>query len=495
MCSAAAVHLEYLTRGWNLNRLQTNWVVIEANGAYIGGLFFQELAGAPDVIAKCLPYVAQAALTQETAEGMHWEQSNQYHNEVLLKLAEIELLAKRNDRVLPAAIPAVVRRMAIAAARFRKPDGTQDNYGDSDREYLDDLLVLIEQITGVTLLDQHTVTVPNRLVLTHYGRVAPKPDPIKPMFDASYAFNEAGIYLFKDSQIQLHTRFKCGFLGHGHGHDDLLHVALFAHGEDILVDSGRYSYEDAHHHRLAFKSPQYHNTSMVDGIAINEHANCWDAKKVTHAVNAHAAFKPGLDFAEGGHLGYLDLPQALYTNRKVLYVKPDLFVIVDEFIGAGVHQYQQFYHFKRDELSLGSTDNTLVYHDREARPYYVTTFDSNMDAHGSYALSSQDVSDDYNEKHSAPMATYTVSGAAPLSICTFITLGGVPISITPVAVQNEYGSDRHSSNASAFKLGADRYLVINHYEDADSRRGYLVDGHQVYGRVALVTPTGIIRAY
>lgn len=495
MLVSCVVHFEYLQEGWTINRLQTNWVVLEANGAYLASLFFKELKVAAYFESISLPYVTRAALTQETTEGMHWEQSYQYHHEVLLKLAEIYLLGTRNQKLMPKELKDVINRMSLVAAHARKPDGTQDNYGDSDRESVDELLLLLEQITGLTLLDSHAQAGPNRFVLTHFGQFIQQSDG-QALYQKSWAFDEAGVYLLKDPTHQFHAQFKCGFLGHGHGHDDLLHLSIFDEGEDLLVDAGRYSYEGEYHQRLSFKSQEYHNTTMVDNLSINEHANCWDAKKVAHQVNSKFRFNEKMDFVEGGHLGYLDLPDPIYTNRKVLYIKPDVLLIVDEFLGRGEHQFTQNLHFKLNQLEKVSTTQ-LRYTNSKGKKYPITTFISDSEKQAEWKLSQQFVSDDYNEKHLVPKATMTVGSSAPFTMCTFISLGEKELSIEPIEVFNEYESRRKRSTASAFKITEQnrpttetKYIVVNHYEDADSRRAYIVDGHQVYGRVALVEVQG-----
>lgn len=477
-------HLSYLKDGWNINRLQTNWVILESNGAYLGALFFQELLSAKNTMEKCLPYVTKAALTQETSEGMHWEQSYQYHHEVLLKLAEIYLLSERNGKELPIELKQVINRMSVVAAHIRKPDGKQDNYGDSDREFVDELLILLEQITGIYLLDTNQESEITRFLLGHFGKVLPK---IKssPRYFSSYAIDEAGIYIIKDQEQQLHAQFKCGFLGHGHGHDDLLHLSVFDDGEDVLIDAGRYSYEQEFHQRLSFKSAAFHNTTMVDETPINQHKNCWDASKVAHQINAKYRFSDKMDFVEGGHLGYLDLPDPVFVNRKVLYIKPEVMMIVDEFLGRGNHVFSQHLHFKLDQLEKVN-DSTLSYTNSRGKQYQIRTFTSDRDTEFSWTITNQYTSDDYNEKHLTPTASMSVNSVAPFSMCTFIGLNGQDLSIEPVDVYNEYECIRKRSTASAFRLDENRYVVVNHFEDADSRRAYIVDGYQVYGRIVLL---------
>ena len=41
-----------------------------------------------------------------------------------------------------------------------------------------------------------------------------------------------------------YLHFMCGSLGGGHGHFDKLHMDLCVAGEDVLIDSGRYTYVD-----------------------------------------------------------------------------------------------------------------------------------------------------------------------------------------------------------------------------------------------------------
>ena len=50
------------------------------------------------------------------------------------------------------------------------------------------------------------------------------------------------------------------------------------------------------------------------------------------------------DYVEGGHLGYLDQPTPAVSNRKIFYIKPDLWVVVDEFLTRGEHSYKQFFN-------------------------------------------------------------------------------------------------------------------------------------------------------
>jgi hypothetical protein len=49
------------------------------------------------------------------------------------------------------------------------------------------------------------------------------------------------------------------------------------------------------------------------------------------------------EFVQAGHLGYMD--KGVFVNRKIVSIRPDIYVIMDECYGTGAHTYQSYYHF------------------------------------------------------------------------------------------------------------------------------------------------------
>src|SRR5207249_1589723 len=61
--------------------------------------------------------------------------------------------------------------------------------------------------------------------------------------------------------------FDCGPLGRGnHGHLDLLSFEMAAYGQSLVVDPGRYVYDESGgtNWRVLFRGTGYHNTVQVD---------------------------------------------------------------------------------------------------------------------------------------------------------------------------------------------------------------------------------------
>lgn len=63
-----------------------------------------------------------------------------------------------------------------------------------------------------------------------------------------------------------HLILKSGFLSRYHRHDDDTSIVLYAHGEDWLIDSGLYKYEENDPYRRYMRSSIAHNLSVPYGI-------------------------------------------------------------------------------------------------------------------------------------------------------------------------------------------------------------------------------------
>ena len=69
---------------------------------------------------------------QIMGDGVQWEQSPLYHNEVLHCYEDVLILASRNDIEVPDTILNAVHKMACADLMWKKPDHKQLLMGDSD---------------------------------------------------------------------------------------------------------------------------------------------------------------------------------------------------------------------------------------------------------------------------------------------------------------------------------------------------------------------------
>ena len=348
--SSMREHAEYIMGVYNSYNLMSNWGVLANHGLFLAGVMLPSSPRTAEYRSEALRRLAQEISIQVYDDGSQWEQSPMYHNEVTHDYLDVVLLAQRNDIELPDIIYRKVRDMCYVNLYGQKPDGNELSMGDSDEIdvrgitakgayiYKDGVL----KYGSCSQLNFDTVWDFGYEAIAEYASIeAQKPD------STAHAFPDSGNFYFRSSwdKNAVFLHFHCGTLGGGHGHSDKLHIDLFSRGEDILVDSGRYTYVNKPD-RYAYKNPSGHNTCTVDNENFCVCADSWSCSKLSRPVNQKFANTGKYGYAEGGHLGYYDLKTGgVFVNRRVLFIMPDICVVADEFYADGPHSYQQYFHF------------------------------------------------------------------------------------------------------------------------------------------------------
>lgn len=353
-------HAEFLIEMHSPYRYISNWGVIENHGLFEIGISMPDEELKKRYIKTALDHLETEARMQIMDDGVQWEQSPGYHNEVLHCYEDVLIMASRNDIEVPETILNQVRRMAYADLAWKKPDHCQFMMGDSDhvdiRDYISVAACLFRdsmlKFGGYHKLDFESVWD----LGIESARIYEELKTVEPDF-TSIALADSGNYYMRDSWNEdgnlLH--FHCGTMGAGHGHSDKLHVDLVLHGEDVLTDSGRYTYVVGDG-RFEFKDPPAHNTVTVDGKFFTVNKDAWECEKLCQPVKQGYKFNDCYEFVQGGHLGYME--EGIFINRKILHIKPDIYLIMDEMYGAGAHQFTQYWNFSelgQVELENGSS--------------------------------------------------------------------------------------------------------------------------------------------
>lgn len=340
---------EFIMGIWNTYNLMSNWGVLANHGLFLAGAMLPQKPRTAEYIAEATRRLTAEINMQVYRDGTHWEQSPMYHNEVLHCFLDVVLLAQRCEIILPEVLLEKTQAMCRYNLASGKPDHTEPLMGDSDE------------------IDQRDQIVKGAIAFCSAALKARGGE--HPDFDAIWDIGELGLaqyraltctlpiqtdYFLSDSgnaylrsgwdETDTWVHFQCGPLGAGHGHADKLHVSVASRGEDVLVDAGRYSYVFGSG-RVEFKEMRAHNTILVDNHELYLCKDSWECSRLTRAVNQKFYADARYAYAEGGHLGYTNLPNGVVLNRRVIYLKPDILVLADEFYTCGSHQYQQFFHF------------------------------------------------------------------------------------------------------------------------------------------------------
>jgi len=242
-----------------------NHRTIELYAIFMAAVVFPEFADAERWLHFARHELLQNIQADLRPDGVHCEQSTDYHHLVVKNYLGVKRLAAANGIALAGCFDERLQKALDFVMYAHKPDGAIPALSDGDsRSFLD----LLQQ--GAELYDNDAW----RYVATQ-GRVGTPPATRSCTFPAGgYTILRSGwgegATDFTDEKYLI---FDCGPLGEdNHGHLDLLSFEAAAFGQSLVVDPGRYTYHEPHpdtgaiNWRARFRGTAYHNTVQVDGL-------------------------------------------------------------------------------------------------------------------------------------------------------------------------------------------------------------------------------------
>lgn len=339
-------HTAVLQRAENDNNLISNWGFFHDHG-----LFFAALALDDPTLART---AAERMLLrfsyQFDADGIHRESSDEYQAAILLFFLDVLLFA--DEKLLPDGFRDKARRCADALAVLHKPNGTLLGFGDSDNCDLRDLMTRAAIVLRDGRYARFGWSEPDYDTLWYLPdgradelfRFDPVPsEPLNAVFSESFH-----CVMRSDRTARAHfLHFMNPTFGGGHAHCDRLHIDLCIGGRDILTDSGRYTYKTCPE-RLALKSTAAHNCCTVDGAEPQEPLSSWTFAAVGQSANGYFRESESFVYAESADLSYLAPPTRTVHERRILFIKPNLFILTDVFHAFEAHTYRAYFNFSPD---------------------------------------------------------------------------------------------------------------------------------------------------
>ncbi len=149
---------------------------------------------------------------------------------------------------------------------------------------------------------------------------------------ASTGFPGTGYYVMRsgwEPESARYLYFDLSAQAMGHAHNDASHFELYGYGKPLLTDTGDYFLGWGYRTAL-------HNAIEVDG---QQQVRGAAALMMPHEFISTDAY----DLVDGAHSGYEGI--GVTQRRKIIFVKPDYFILCDLLTGEGAHTYEQFFHF------------------------------------------------------------------------------------------------------------------------------------------------------
>ncbi len=434
-----AHHVErYLSEYFSPNTHLTG----EALGLFYAGVLFPEFADAARWRDRGFRILVRQGEQQIAGDGVYFEQSLHYQRYTIEIYLQFLILARRNGISVPQALADRVERLVECLLHLEQGGGRLPAIGDTDG--------------GTVLPLQRRAPDDARgvcaVAAVHFGRgdfawmargaapeiawlfgrpgleawdALPAAPPAGP---ASTVFREGGYVVLRDGWHDGSHRMilDVGPLGcpvsGAHGHADLLSVVCSASGEDYLVDPGTFCYTASPEWRDHFRGTAAHNTLTIDGEDQARPAGpfAWETRPAAtlHVWRSTVEY----DFADASHAAYARPGRPLHHRRRVLFVKPLGWIVVDDVVGGTPHRLTLRFQFSPRRVTLH--DGMALADGRDGRGLWLLPVAAQpMRAElqtGSVDPPAGWISRHYGERQPAPAIAYELAPRPPVRLATVL---------------------------------------------------------------------------
>jgi uncharacterized heparinase superfamily protein len=309
---------------------------------------------------------------QICADGVHFEQSTCFHAYTADVYLHFLLLASRNGLEVPAAVAQRIERMIEFLLAIRRPDGSIPSIGDGDGGTLLPLAprrgadsrgrfalaaALFERpdfCWAAEGLAPEVAWLMGPEGVRRFDALRPSP----PASTGSRVFPSGGYAVLRTGwERDAHQMIvDVGPLGcpvsSGHGHADILGLQCVAFGQPFIADPGTHCYSGDSKWRDFFRSTAAHSTVVVDGASQAEATGPfgWQRHPRVRLREWHST--SDFDFVDAEHDGYTALPDPVTHRRRVIFVKPGYWIVVDDLAGRLRHQIDLTFQFATADVRL-----------------------------------------------------------------------------------------------------------------------------------------------
>ncbi|MBI4526170.1 MAG: alginate lyase family protein [Deltaproteobacteria bacterium] len=376
-------------------------------------------------------------------DGVYFEQSTCYQRYTVEIYLHFLILAARNGIAIPEALGKRVQALLDFLLAIRNPDGSIPQIGDADGGWLLPLAPRAHDDFGAIFstaavwfrrpdyawaaggLGPETLWLLGPSAMKAFEELNSAPPKASP----SRTFSEGGYVVMQNGWEENGHRliFDVGPLGcpfnAGHGHADLLSLQCSVFGEPILIDPGTYCYTSEPEWRDYFRSTAAHNAVVVDDASQAEPAGPFKWKARPGARLRNWVSCDAYDFADAEHDAYHYLPDPVTHRRRVAFIKPRYWIVLDDLEGKAEHRVELRFQFAPVEVILNS-ENWARASGSRGRGVWIKSFATvPVQARlckGDRAPISGWISPAYGQREAAPALSYSAVAALPLRILTLL---------------------------------------------------------------------------
>ena len=351
LLDSLAAQLREVREGLTAER---NHRTLELFSLALAAMALPELDPSGELLAFSVRELDRNVKTDILPDGVHRERSTHYHMVVLRNLLAFRENARRFGVPVPPGFDERVERACEFAMHLHRPDGTIPMLSDSDTGSYLELLDLAGRLFAR----------PDFRFVATAGRQGAPPARRRESFpDGGYYTSRAPWTPAADGlSDDAYLLFDCGPIGDGgHGHYDALHVELYEGGLPLVVDPGRYTYQEGSPcWRHWFKGTRAHNTVTVDGRDQTPYRKGKPRLGAAEAVLTERASTGRIDMLRG------EVRSPCYAathSRRVFSIALGYWVIVDDLRSPETHSFDLRWHLPHgdpDTLAVDRDGATVV---------------------------------------------------------------------------------------------------------------------------------------
>lgn len=435
----------------------------EALGLVYMGAALPELAEARRWFALGRRLLIREAELQFLSDGFHFEHSTWYHRFATDMCLHAAVVCRQAGQPLPRPTLERIQRMVDCLAALGANTGPVISMGDEDggmllplahippRNFRDTMSVGAALFGRADL--KPSTEEPAEAVLWLLGPQALSNDdalvPDALSSGKSVVLPGVGLVIMR-SESGLSLAFDCGGRcppESAHDHADALSIQLHSAAGPLLADPGTYVYAGLGGWRQYFRSTAAHNTVVIDGRG-QAQADGPFAWRASGDMRRRECFcNMGFDYAEGEYLHHPRVGRIAHT-RRLLYVKPDYWVVCDLVSGDETHDLEQWFHLPPCQATLDASGRCVA--QTPGGRLVLAPVGPGAQAHmveGEEDPIQGWVSDAFGRKSPAPAVCYHTRALLPAALVTVVAAreyGSLPV-VVPLG-------DEHGSSAAAIAV-------------------------------------------
>lgn len=436
---AHATHIErYLSHYFSPNTHLTG----EALGLLYAGVIFRELKHAERWRSLAARILVQEIERQVLADGVYFERSTCYQRYTVDIYLHFLILASRAGLEVPPVVSERLRSMLDFLVALRHPDGTMPSIGDADGGWLlplsrtrpEDFRAMFST-AAVFFKEPAYAEAAQELAadaLWLFGTSAVETfdalQPLRTTSETCRLFPAGGFAVMRsgwdeNSHSLIFDTGPLVCVTGGHGHADMLSIQCSIFGRPYIVDAGTCCYTANEELRDFSRGTAAHSTVVVDGKSQAEPAGpfAWQSRSTARLLRWLS--DEALGFADAEHDAYNGLPDPVAHRRRVIFVKPRYWLLVDDVTGAGTHRVEIRFQFAPMDVQIDSAGCVRATLDGQ-RGLLLRTFTSAAlegDVRvGCRAPLEGWVSPNYGQLEPAPVVVYAANAPLPIRIVTLL---------------------------------------------------------------------------